>query len=112
MPTFPKQTLLAIATFAAILLVVHYGISSTKGLNPAALRPITKFPSGPAAFFPGMNRDASNCIAAKISIAANTHVSPPAIIPLAACRLCGGRRSRSRTAIRFPSRRQSGGAAI
>jgi lysophospholipase L1-like esterase len=52
MPTFPKQTLLAIATFAAILLAVHYGISSTKGLNPATLRPITKFPSGHAAFFP------------------------------------------------------------
>jgi lysophospholipase L1-like esterase len=49
---FPTQTLLAIATFAAILLAVHYGISSTKGLNPASLRPITNFPSGRAAFFP------------------------------------------------------------
>ncbi len=52
MPTFPKQTLLAIATFAAILLAVHYGISRSKGLNPATLRPITSFPSGPTAYFP------------------------------------------------------------
>ncbi|MCU1249611.1 MAG: hypothetical protein JWQ49_2640 [Edaphobacter sp.] len=52
MPTFPKQTLLAIATFAAILLAVHYGISRTKGLDPSTLRPIAKFPSGPTAFFP------------------------------------------------------------
>src|SRR5882672_3120396 len=52
MPTFPKQTFLALATFAAILLAVHYGISRTKGLDPAALRPIDKFPSGPTAFFP------------------------------------------------------------
>jgi lysophospholipase L1-like esterase len=52
MPTFPKQTLLAIATFATILLALHYGISSTKGLNPSALRPITNFPSGEASVFP------------------------------------------------------------
>jgi lysophospholipase L1-like esterase len=52
MPTFPKQTLLAIATFTAILLAVHYGLSSTKGFDPATLRPITNFPSGPTAFFP------------------------------------------------------------
>jgi lysophospholipase L1-like esterase len=52
MPTFPKQTLLAIATFAAILLGVHYGTSSTRGLNPANLRPIAAFPTGPTAFFP------------------------------------------------------------
>ena len=52
MPTFPKQTLLAIATFTAILLTVHYGVSSAKGLDPATLRPITDFPSDRAAFFP------------------------------------------------------------
>jgi lysophospholipase L1-like esterase len=52
MPTFPKQTFLAIATFAAILLAVHYGISRTKGLDPATLRPIANFPKGPTAFFP------------------------------------------------------------
>ncbi|HEX4578177.1 MAG TPA: GDSL-type esterase/lipase family protein [Edaphobacter sp.] len=52
MPTFPKQTLLALATFTAILLAVHYGVSSTKGLDPSTLRPITSFPSGRAAFFP------------------------------------------------------------
>ena len=52
MPTFPKQTLLAIATFAAILLTVHYGISSTKGLNLATLRPIVDLPSGEASVFP------------------------------------------------------------
>ena len=52
MPTFPKQTLLAIATFAAILLAVHYGVSSTKGLDPSTLRPITDFPSGEASLIP------------------------------------------------------------
>jgi lysophospholipase L1-like esterase len=52
MPTFPKQTLLAIATFATILLAVHYGVSATKGLNPSALRPITNFPSSQASVFP------------------------------------------------------------
>jgi lysophospholipase L1-like esterase len=52
MPTFPKQTLLAIATFAAILLVVHYGVSATKGLDPSTLHPITDFPSGQASIFP------------------------------------------------------------
>jgi lysophospholipase L1-like esterase len=50
MPNFPKQTLLAIATFTAILLAVHYGVSSTKGLDPTTLRPITSFPSGYAIF--------------------------------------------------------------
>src|SRR4051794_32652682 len=52
MPTFPKQTFLALATFAAILLAVHYGISRAKGLDPAALRPIVSFPKGRAAFVP------------------------------------------------------------
>ena len=52
MPTFPKQTFLALATFAAILLAVHYGVRRTKGLDPAALRPITSFPKGRTAFFP------------------------------------------------------------
>ena len=41
MSSFPKQTLLAIATFTAILLAVHYGFSSTKGLNLSTLRTIT-----------------------------------------------------------------------
>jgi lysophospholipase L1-like esterase len=52
MSTFPKQTLLAIATFTAILLAVHYGFSGTRGLNLSTLRPITHFPSGRTAFFP------------------------------------------------------------
>ena len=52
MPTFPKQTLLAVATFTAILLAVHYGVSSTKGLDPSTLRPITGFPSGQASIIP------------------------------------------------------------
>jgi lysophospholipase L1-like esterase len=52
MPTFPKQTLLALATFAAILLAVHYGVSATKGLDPSTLRPITDFPSGEASLIP------------------------------------------------------------
>src|SRR4051812_41615373 len=52
MPTFPKQTFLAVATFAAIMLVVHYGVSRTKGLDPAALRPIASFPKGHTAFVP------------------------------------------------------------
>jgi lysophospholipase L1-like esterase len=52
MPKFPTQTMLATATFAAILLVVHYGVSATKGLNPSALRPIAEFPSGRASLIP------------------------------------------------------------
>jgi lysophospholipase L1-like esterase len=52
MSTFPKQTAFAIATFAAILLAVHYGFSTTTGLDLATLRPITNFPSGQTAFFP------------------------------------------------------------
>jgi lysophospholipase L1-like esterase len=52
MPTFPRQTLLAVATFAAILLAVHYGISAAKGLSPSALRPIADFPSGRASLIP------------------------------------------------------------
>ncbi len=52
MSTFPKQTVLAIATFTAILLAVHYGFSSTRGLNLSTLSPITNFPSGRTAFFP------------------------------------------------------------
>jgi lysophospholipase L1-like esterase len=51
MSTFPKQTLLAIATFAAILLAVHR-VNATKGLDPSALRPIADFPSGRASFTP------------------------------------------------------------
>ncbi len=52
MPKFPTQTMLATATFAAILLVVHYAVSATKGLDPSALRPITDFPSGRASLIP------------------------------------------------------------
>jgi lysophospholipase L1-like esterase len=52
MSTFPRQTVLALATFTAILLAVHYGFSSAKGLDLSALRPITNFPSGRTAFFP------------------------------------------------------------
>jgi lysophospholipase L1-like esterase len=50
---FPTQTLLAAASFAAILLGVHYGLDRTKGLDPStALRPIGKFPSGRASYVP------------------------------------------------------------
>jgi lysophospholipase L1-like esterase len=52
MPIFPKQTMLATATFAAILLAVHYGLSAIKGLDPSTLRPITDFPSGQASLVP------------------------------------------------------------
>src|SRR5271163_1730426 len=52
MPKFPTQTMLATATFAAILLVVHYAVSATKGLDPSTLRPITDFPSGQASLVP------------------------------------------------------------
>ena len=52
MPKFPSQTMLAAATFAAILLAVHYGVSATTGLDPATLRPITAFPSAKSAIFP------------------------------------------------------------
>ncbi|MGD0445437.1 MAG: GDSL-type esterase/lipase family protein [Edaphobacter sp.] len=51
MPKFPTQTMLATATFAAILLVVHYAVSATRGLDPATLRPITDFP-GEASILP------------------------------------------------------------
>ncbi len=52
MPTFPRQTMLATATFAAILLAVHYGVSATKGFDPSALRSIADFPSGKASLIP------------------------------------------------------------
>jgi lysophospholipase L1-like esterase len=52
MPNFPKQTMLATATFVAILLVIHYSVGSAKGLDPSALRPITDFPSGRASLIP------------------------------------------------------------
>ena len=51
MPTFPKSTLFAIATFAAILLVVHF-IAPTRGLNPATLRPAATFRTDRASIFP------------------------------------------------------------
>jgi lysophospholipase L1-like esterase len=51
MPKFPIKTMLATATFAAILLVVH-GVSATKGLDPASLRPITAFPSAKSSILP------------------------------------------------------------
>jgi len=52
MPTFPKQTLLAIATFVAILLTAHYAVSKTTGLDLASLRPIVAFPSGESSLIP------------------------------------------------------------
>lgn len=51
MPTFPKSTLYAAATFAATLLVVH-AIIPAKGLNLKSLRPATTFRSDRAAFLP------------------------------------------------------------
>ena len=52
MPTFPTKTMLAAATFAAILLAVHYATGSAKGLDPSSLRPITDFPSGESSLVP------------------------------------------------------------
>jgi len=40
---FPLPTLLAAGTFAAILLVVHYGFGQRKGMGPAVLRPVGEF---------------------------------------------------------------------
>ena len=51
MPTFPKSTLLATVTFAAILLVVH-AIAPARGLNPATLRPAATFHTDRASIFP------------------------------------------------------------
>jgi len=52
MSTFPTKTMLAAATFAAILLAVHYATGSAKGLDPSSLRPITDFPSGKSSLVP------------------------------------------------------------
>jgi lysophospholipase L1-like esterase len=49
---FPIPTLLAAATFAAILLGVHYGVSRARGLDPASLRPVFAFSHDRAAFIP------------------------------------------------------------
>ena len=51
MPTFPKSTLFATATFAAILLVVH-ALAPTKGLDPKSLRPATTFRHDRASLIP------------------------------------------------------------
>jgi lysophospholipase L1-like esterase len=52
MPTYPTKTMLAAATFAAILLGVHFATGNAKGLDPASLRPIAEFPSGEASLVP------------------------------------------------------------
>jgi lysophospholipase L1-like esterase len=52
MPKFPRQTLLAVATFAAILLGIHYGLGHARGLDPASLRPVLDFPRGRSSFIP------------------------------------------------------------
>jgi lysophospholipase L1-like esterase len=52
MSTFPKQTLLAIATCAAILFAAHYGVNKTAGFDLATLRPIVQFPTNQASFIP------------------------------------------------------------
>jgi len=44
--------MLAVATFVAILLAVHYGVSATKGFAPSTLCSITDFPSGRASLIP------------------------------------------------------------
>ena len=44
--------MLAAATFAAILLAVHYTTGSAKGLDPSSLRPITDFPFGESSLVP------------------------------------------------------------
>ena len=51
MPTFPKSTLLATATFAAILLAVR-AVTPARGLDPHSLRSAVAFRSDRAAFFP------------------------------------------------------------
>jgi lysophospholipase L1-like esterase len=51
MPIFPKSTLLAAATFAAILLAIH-AVVPARGLDPASLRPAVAFRSDRAAFVP------------------------------------------------------------
>ncbi len=51
MPTFPKSTLFATATFAGILLVIH-AIVPAKGLNPKSLRPATTFRHDRASLIP------------------------------------------------------------
>jgi hypothetical protein len=51
MPTFPKSTLLAAATFAAILLVVH-AVAPARGLSLGTLRSAVAFRSDRAAFIP------------------------------------------------------------
>ncbi len=52
MNKFPTSTMLAAATFAAILLAIHYGTHSSRGLDPATLHPAVEFPTGRASVFP------------------------------------------------------------
>ena len=51
MPTFPKSTLFATATFAAILLVIHL-LLPAKGLDPHTLRPAATFSHDRASILP------------------------------------------------------------
>ncbi len=44
--------MLAAATFAAIMLVVHFATGNAKGLDPSSLRPIADFPSGESSIVP------------------------------------------------------------
>jgi lysophospholipase L1-like esterase len=50
--SFPTQTMLAVATTAAILLGIHYGTRTARGLDPAVLHPAVEFPRDRAAIFP------------------------------------------------------------
>ena len=52
MTKFPLSTFLAAATFAGILLGVHYGLTPARGLDPASLRPALHFRFDRASFVP------------------------------------------------------------
>ena len=52
MARFPSSTLLAAATFAGILLEVHYAVSPAQGMNPAALKPVLAFHLERTSFVP------------------------------------------------------------
>jgi len=52
MAKFPISTLLAAATFAGIMLEVHYAVNPARGLDPASLRPALDFRFERTAFVP------------------------------------------------------------
>jgi len=56
MTKFPISTLLATATFAAILLGVHYAVDPARGMDPATLKPVLAFRSDRTSFVPVESR--------------------------------------------------------